>query len=170
MLPSIPYFDRPRAPVVPSSLLLFSLSLWLDMVVGASRIPIPGLRLLVWSTKSPNRFKTLVFLPTPSRILRMCWMLAARGKIRSRNMTSIHSVPSLTPISPTSKSVKAQSLRRTTVPSSKGDCLPRSFAPSTKLAVLKLLIRKLPFQPLVRETSQDFKTDLRFQSSAVMAL
>ncbi|CAG7817627.1 unnamed protein product, partial [Allacma fusca] len=34
----------------------------------------------------------------------------------------------------------------------------------------ELLIRKLPFQRLVREISQDFKTDLRFQSSTVMAL
>merc|ERR1711959_785472 len=31
----------------------------------------------------------------------------------------------------------------------------------------ELLIRKAPFQPLVREIAQDFKTDLRFQSSAV---
>ncbi|KAL4614905.1 hypothetical protein ACB092_07G086700 [Castanea dentata] len=29
---------------------------------------------------------------------------------------------------------------------------------------------KLPFQRLVREIAQDFKTDLRFQSSAVAAL
>ena len=34
----------------------------------------------------------------------------------------------------------------------------------------ELLLRKAPFQRLVREVSQDFKTDLRFQSSAVMAL
>ncbi|XP_066303374.1 LOW QUALITY PROTEIN: histone H3, embryonic-like [Branchiostoma lanceolatum] len=35
----------------------------------------------------------------------------------------------------------------------------------------ELLIRKLPFQRLVREIAQDFKTEhLRFQSSAVMAL
>jgi histone H3 len=33
-----------------------------------------------------------------------------------------------------------------------------------------LLIRKLPFQRLVREIAQDFKSDLRFQGSAVMAL
>nr|CAH7723580.1 unnamed protein product [Callosobruchus chinensis] len=32
----------------------------------------------------------------------------------------------------------------------------------------ELLIRKLPFQRLVREIAQDFKTDLRFQSSAVL--
>ncbi|KAG2485130.1 hypothetical protein HYH03_016117 [Edaphochlamys debaryana] len=34
----------------------------------------------------------------------------------------------------------------------------------------ELLIRKLPFQRLVREIAQDFKTDLRFQSQAVLAL
>ncbi|KAG5682522.1 hypothetical protein PVAND_011870 [Polypedilum vanderplanki] len=34
----------------------------------------------------------------------------------------------------------------------------------------ELLIRKLPFQRLVREIAQDYKTDLRFQSSAIMAL
>ena len=33
-----------------------------------------------------------------------------------------------------------------------------------------LLIRKLPFQRLVREIAQDFKTDLRFQSTAILAL
>eukprot|EP00116_Pleurobrachia_bachei_P003035 sb/3463297/ len=34
----------------------------------------------------------------------------------------------------------------------------------------ELLLRKLPFQRLVREIAQDFKTDLRFQSTSVMAL
>ena len=34
----------------------------------------------------------------------------------------------------------------------------------------ELLIRKLPFQHLVREIAQDFKTELRFQSAAIMAL
>ncbi|XP_065088847.1 histone H3-like [Ochlerotatus camptorhynchus] len=41
----------------------------------------------------------------------------------------------------------------------------RRYQKSTELP-----IRKLPFQRLVREIAQDFKTDLRFQSSAVMAL
>jgi len=55
---------------------------------------------------------------------------------------------------------------------------PRRFRPGT--VALKeirryqksteLLIRKLPFQRLVREISQDYKTDLRFQASAIMAL
>nr|XP_012420187.1 PREDICTED: LOW QUALITY PROTEIN: uncharacterized protein LOC101383217 [Odobenus rosmarus divergens] len=34
----------------------------------------------------------------------------------------------------------------------------------------ELLIRKMPFQRLVREIAQDFKTDLRFQSLAVLVL
>ena len=33
-----------------------------------------------------------------------------------------------------------------------------------------LLIRKLPFQRLVREIARDFKTDLRFQQAAIEAL
>ena len=33
-----------------------------------------------------------------------------------------------------------------------------------------LLIKKLPFQRLVREIAQDFKTNLRFQSAALSAL
>lgn len=34
----------------------------------------------------------------------------------------------------------------------------------------ELLIRKLPFQRLVREVAQNYKTDLRFQSTAILAL
>lgn len=34
----------------------------------------------------------------------------------------------------------------------------------------ELLIRKMPFQRLVREIAQDYKEDLRFQASAIMAL
>ena len=32
------------------------------------------------------------------------------------------------------------------------------------------LIRKVPFQRLIREIAQEFKTDIRFQSSAMVAL
>lgn len=34
----------------------------------------------------------------------------------------------------------------------------------------ELLLCRLPFQRLVREIAQDFKTDLRFQASAILAL
>ena len=33
-----------------------------------------------------------------------------------------------------------------------------------------LMLKKAPFQRLVREVTQDFKSDLRFQSTAIMAL
>jgi len=33
-----------------------------------------------------------------------------------------------------------------------------------------LLIRKLPFQRLIREYAQEYKADLRFQSTAILAL
>ena len=41
----------------------------------------------------------------------------------------------------------------------------RRFQKSTDL-----LIRRLPFQRLVREIAQEFKSDLRFQTSAVQAI
>jgi len=41
----------------------------------------------------------------------------------------------------------------------------RKFQKSTEL-----LIRKLPFQRVVREIAAEFKSDLRFQSQAVLAL
>ena len=41
----------------------------------------------------------------------------------------------------------------------------RKFQKSTDL-----LIRKLPFQRVVREIAQEYKNDLRFQSQAVLAL
>ena len=55
---------------------------------------------------------------------------------------------------------------------------PRRYRPGT-LALREirkyqkstdLLIRKLPFQRLVREIAQDFKSDLRFQSTAILGL
>ena len=44
-------------------------------------------------------------------------------------------------------------------------CEIRRYQKSTEM-----LIRKLPFQCLVREIAQDFKTDLRFQSAVIMAM
>ncbi|KAK0396253.1 hypothetical protein QR680_001640 [Steinernema hermaphroditum] len=67
---------------------------------------------------------------------------------------------------------------RTAAPPAGGIKKPRRFRPRTiALREIRnyqkstdLLLRKLPFQRLVREIAQDFKTDLRFQSSAVLAL
>ena len=55
---------------------------------------------------------------------------------------------------------------------------PHKYCPGTKALMeirrcqrlTELLIRKLPYQRLVREIAQDYKMDLRFQSSVIMAL
>ena len=59
-----------------------------------------------------------------------------------------------------------------------GQKKPRRYRPGTVALreirkyqkTTDLLLKKAPFQRLVREVSQDYKADLRFQSSAVMAL
>ena len=63
-------------------------------------------------------------------------------------------------------------------PSSGGVKKPHRYRPGTvALREIRkyqkgteLLIRKLPFQRLVREIAQDLSTDLRFQSTAILAL
>ncbi len=67
---------------------------------------------------------------------------------------------------------------RKSAPSTGGIKKPHRFRPGTVALreirryqkSTELLIRKLPFQRLVREIAQDFKTDLRFQSAAIGAL
>lgn len=67
---------------------------------------------------------------------------------------------------------------RKTAPASGGVKKPHRYRPGTvALREIRkyqkstvLLIRKLPFQRLVREVAQDFKTDVRFQSTALQAL
>merc|ERR1711865_1192258 len=54
---------------------------------------------------------------------------------------------------------------RKSAPTAGGVKNPHRYQKSTDL-----LLRKLPFQRLVREIAQDYKTDLRFQSLAVLAL
>ncbi|KAK1222131.1 histone H3.1 [Marasmius sp. AFHP31] len=76
------------------------------------------------------------------------------------------------------KQLAAKSSARKSTAAAGGVKKPHRFRPGTVALreirryqkSTELLIRKLPFQRLVREIAQDFKTDLRFQSSAVMAL
>ncbi len=72
----------------------------------------------------------------------------------------------------------AQKAARRSEPSTGGVKKPHRYRPGTVALreirryqkSTELLIRKLPFQRLVKEVSQDFKVDLRFQSHAIMAL
>ena len=67
---------------------------------------------------------------------------------------------------------------RSATPSTGGAKATRRYRPGTVALreirryqkTTDLLLKKAPFQRLVRELAQDFKTDLRFQSAAVMAL
>ncbi|XP_078208460.1 histone H3.3A-like [Callithrix jacchus] len=67
---------------------------------------------------------------------------------------------------------------RKSAPSTGGAKKPHRYRPGTvapreirkKKTSTELLIRKLPFQRLLREIAQDFKADLRFQSAATGAL
>merc|ERR1711978_321181 len=67
---------------------------------------------------------------------------------------------------------------RKSAPSTGGVKKPHRYRPGTVALreirryqkSTELLIRNLPFQRLVREIAQDFKTDLRFQSAAIGAL
>ncbi|KAH7824465.1 histone H3 [Monocercomonoides exilis] len=72
----------------------------------------------------------------------------------------------------------ATKVARKTISSQAGIKKPHRYRPGTVALreirkyqkSTELLIRKLPFQRLVREITQDFKTDLRFQSNALHAL
>lgn len=71
----------------------------------------------------------------------------------------------------------ASKAARKSAPSTGGVKKPHRYKPGTVALreirryqkSTELLIRKLPFQRLVREIAQDFKSDLRFQSSAIGA-
>ncbi|MCE5166456.1 5-hydroxytryptamine receptor 2A [Datura stramonium] len=72
----------------------------------------------------------------------------------------------------------ATNAARKSAPATGGERKPHRFKPGTVALreirkyqkSTELLIRKLPFQRLVKEIAQDFKTDLRFQGGAVAAL
>ncbi|XBI16062.1 hypothetical protein VPH35_058383 [Triticum aestivum] len=74
--------------------------------------------------------------------------------------------------------LRREAAARKTAPAIGGVKKPRRYRPGTvALREIRkyqkgteLLIKKLPFQRLVREIAQVFKIDLRFQSHAVLAL
>lgn len=95
-------------------------------------------------------------------------MARTKDKVRASKRPSKHDKPSKS----ASKSSKSE------VVSAGGVKKPHRFRPGTVALreirkyqkSTELLIRKLPFQRLVREIAQDYKDDLRFQSAAVAAL
>jgi histone H3 len=92
----------------------------------------------------------------------------ARTKQTARKSTGGH---------PPRKQLATKAARKS-APTAGGVKKPRRFRPGTvALREIRryqkssdLLIRKAPFQRLVREIAQEMKSDLRFQSTAVLAL
>ncbi|KAL1692140.1 histone H3.1-like protein [Schizophyllum commune] len=90
----------------------------------------------------------------------------------------VNSKPPASRLEAPRKQLATKAARKTAAAATGGVKKPHRFRPGTVALreirryqkSTELLIRKLPFQRLVREIAQDFKTDLRFQSSAVMAL
>ncbi|PGG97894.1 histone H3 [Polytolypa hystricis UAMH7299] len=96
-------------------------------------------------------------------------------------ITQIINISSITGKSTGGKAPRKQlasKAARKAAPSTGGVKKPHRYKPGTVALreirryqkSTELLIRKLPFQRLVREIAQDFKSDLRFQSSAIGAL
>lgn len=84
-----------------------------------------------------------------------------------------------TPAGKTPKKHLAQKVAKKSAPSAIGGLKkPHRYRPGTVALreirkyqkSTELLVRKLPFQRLCREIAQEYKADLRFQASAVLAL
>lgn len=145
------------------------------------------------NTRNTSHGKTNQFLPN-GKITAVSWRArflfsysheASRSPNRSLKTTHTHTHMARTKQTARKstggkaprKHVASKAARKSAVASG-GIKKPHRFRPGTVALreirryqkSTELLIRKLPFQRLVREIAQDFKTDLRFQASAVMAL
>ncbi|KAI4325672.1 hypothetical protein MLD38_031051 [Melastoma candidum] len=103
----------------------------------------------------------------------LSWKVERRGKMARTKQTARKSTGGKAP-----RKQLATKAARKSAPTTGGVKKPHRYRPGTVALreirkyqkSTELLIRKLPFQRLVREIAQDFKTDLRFQSHAVLAL
>ncbi|XP_021072801.1 histone H3.3-like [Mus pahari] len=117
------------------------------------------------------------------------WCAQYRRAAGSKEVENIHNT-SVHTVAPTKQTARkstggkaprkqlATKAARKSAPSTGGVKKPHHYRPGTVALreirhyqkSTELLIRKLPFQRLVREIAQDFKTDLHFQSAAIGAL
>ena len=120
----------------------------------------------------PRRQGTYIWKRTWFAVLLLCQIFRHRKMARTKQ-TARKSTGGKAP-----RKQLATKAARKSAPATGGVKKPHRYRPGTVALreirryqkSTELLIRKLPFQRLVREIAQDFKTDLRFQSSAVMAL
>jgi histone H3 len=120
--------------------------------------------IVIWSTNITSFFRQVNWWQSPTKAAR----LQGRSQVRSIHWWCQEASPLQAWYVPLPTLVSLQ------LPSSR---LTRHLSGTVALREIRryqksteLLIRKLPFQRLVREIAQDFKSDLRFQSSAIGAL
>ncbi|KAL2629340.1 hypothetical protein R1flu_014026 [Riccia fluitans] len=131
----------------------------------------------------------LALASTPD-LCHLLYSLSSIGGISAQQICSVYSTVSFAQMARTKQTARkstggkaprkqlATKAARKSAPATGGVKKPHRYRPGTVALreirkyqkSTELLIRKLPFQRLVREIAQDFKTDLRFQSSAVLAL
>lgn len=132
---------------------------------------------------SPSLLKLILVLPVQVRVSSSSVVFVEKQKSNTENhQTIIMARTKQTARKSTGGKAPRKQLAtkaaRKSAPATGGVKKPHRYRPGTVALreirryqkSTELLIRKLPFQRLVREIAQDFKTDLRFQSSAVMAL
>jgi histone H3 len=119
------------------------------------------------TNRNPSKYNTLI--KTKQFVKKLIKM--ARTKLTARKQTQVAGkVPRKTPV--------GQKAAKKSAPATPGVKKTHRFRPGTVALreirryqkSTELLVRKLPFQRLVREVAQEFKSDLRFQSSAILAL
>jgi histone H3 len=132
------------------------------MIVQSQRSVQPSTQVIICSTFSPQPI-IFCFLTYTNSIVGM-----ARTKQTARKSTG----------GKAPRKQLATKSARNAAPNAGGVRKPHRYRPGTVALreirryqkSTELLLRKLPFQRLVREIAQDFKSDLRFQSTAVLAL
>ncbi|PAV64531.1 hypothetical protein WR25_01633 [Diploscapter pachys] len=139
-----------------------------------------------WSVKQARPFQDGIRRSVPA-ILHLVFRVSANSVSSSFHPSALNSVSVMARTKQTArKSTGGKAPRkqlatkaaRKSAPATGGVKKPHRYRPGTVALreirryqkSTELLLRKLPFQRLVREIAQDFKTDLRFQSSAVLAL
>ena len=113
------------------------------------------------------------FFASPLRIVHKCAPAHREPTDTTPTPAACHLLPRRAP-----RKQLATKAARKSAPATGGVKKPHRYRPGTVALreirryqkSTELLIRKLPFQRLVREIAQEFKSDLRFQGSAVLAL
>ena len=126
-----------------------------------------------FSFQRPSRIRRLTFFYSFFFLVALCLFLLSDCTMARTKQTARKSTGGKAP-----RKQLATKAARKSAPATGGVKKPHRYRPGTVALreirryqkSTELLIRKLPFQRLVREIAQDFKTDLRFQGSAVLAL